>query len=302
MANRLFESGYLESAEKDYNKILTAYADGTPGIDEAWLGLAKVHQAKGETAKARASLQEVLRRDSAAIAATDARNRYRTLRSEAELELNEARRAVMYYEARHRGGSWWNPFGKLFSWLDLRKARKHYSKLAKDLGNYDPHFLVDPIAKPSAQASVDAHASANPGTTGTNAGDYRLTPEEMAALLRSQGGSPLPVSDGQGTGSSTATLGSDGTATSSDDAASVEVGGGTGTASAGTGGPPVVQASTGTGTDDLESVQKTYFASYQALREALSSGDATKIQEATAAYQAAKGSYERAKLSQVGGS
>lgn len=281
VADKLFQSGYLDAAEQDYTKILTAYPDSVAGIDEAWLGLARVGQARGETARARASLQEVLRRDRSPLAAAEARDRYRQLRAEAEVQLSESRRAVFYYDDRLKRTSWMNPFGKLFNWLDLRRAQKDYDTRLAELNNFDPRFLIEPVAKPSQLASLDGEAAV--GATG-DAGEYRLTPEEMAALLRQNGGTPAGdalASDGSGDGAApTGTGTSDPVATS---------GGGAEVASSG-------------GAVDLETAQASYFATYQTLRQALASGDAAAIQQATAAYQAAKTGYEAAKTQQMAGS
>lgn len=308
VANRLFENGYVDAAEKDYNKILTAYPDGIPGIDAAWLGLARVHQAKGSSAEARASLQEVLRRDSSAIVAAEARELYRTLKAEVEIEVNEAVRAVQYYDSRYRSMSWWNPFGKLFAYLDVRKSKKQYKKVQENLEAFDPRYLIDPIAKPASLASVDqgtddaskgtvATLDIPVGTSGSTNGAYRLTAEEMAALIRQAGGTPVTDQASSDALASASTGSNAGT-----DALSGEGSGeSTVVPTSGTGSEAVVP-STGTSTSPLEEVQKTYFSAYQELRQALTSGDTARIQAAQEAYGSAKQSYEAAKLGQINGS
>lgn len=306
VADRLYENGYLDAAEKDYTAILTAYGDNSAGVDLAWLGLAKVHQARGETARARASLGEVLRRDSIPGVDVEARDRYRALRAEAEMQLNEARRAVFYYEGRYRQTSWMNPFGKLFHYMDFRKSKKKYEEMVADLDKFDPRFLIEPVAKPSMHASADtgsdaidaALASATAGD-GTVSDQYRLTPEEMAALLQQAGGAAhdhahdhASSSTGDGTVAAGATAGG----TSAGDAAA------TGTTGDGTGaGGAAVVATAMSGGEalDLDTAQASYFSTYQELREALSSGDAARIQTATQSYQDAKAAYEQAKTASL---
>lgn len=304
VADRLYENGYLDAAEKDYTAILTAYGDNSPGVDMAWLGLAKVHQARGETARARASLGEVLRRDSIPGVEVEARDRYRALRAQAELQLNEARREVFYYESRYQQTSWMNPFGKLFNWLDFRKSKKNYETMVADLDKFDPRFLIEPVSKPSVAASVDAGtdpvatalASATLGEgDGTVSGQYRLTPEEMAALIGQSGGTPI-ASDSAATGTGTgADAGTAALAGTGDGSAAGDVGAGTGVAGADV---TATVASAGE-VLDLETAQTGYFSTYQALREALSSGDAGRIQAATQAYQDAKAAYEQAKTASM---
>ncbi len=293
VANRLLDNGYLDAAEKDYTKILTAYSDGVPGIDLAWLGLAKVHQARGETPKARASLQEVLSRDTVANASSEARERYRSLRAEAEMQLNESQRAVFYFEARYRQTTWMNPFGKFFHWMDYRKAKRSHSKMIEDMEDFDPRYLIEPVAKPSAHASIDSPSSEgaggkpslDAGDTGIDVdgalnGDYRLTADQMAALLNANGGT-TSTDTGVESGT-TETIGTEVGESPATEAAPEETT------------PPEVLASQAP-TLDVNAVQQEYFGAFQALRTALSSGDPAKIQEATDAYKLAKETFEAAK-------
>lgn len=278
VANRLYDNGYLDAAEKDYTKILTAYPDEVAGIDSAWLGLAKVHQARGETSRARASLQEVLRRDAPPQTAVEARDRYRSLRASAEQQINEARRGVFYYEARYQQTSWFNPFGKLFHYLDFRKAKKNYEKMVADVDKFDPRFLIEPVVRPSVHASADAGAHASeeaggdagtpPAADGSTSGTYRLSPEEMAALLGAAGGgsgdgtSDQMIAGATGSGDGTAeaepgagdTGSGDGTVTTiiGEDAPAegVETGGATGGSGDGTVTAPVGDGGSGDGTEE----------------------------------------------------
>lgn len=270
VANRLLQSGYLDAAQTDFTKILTAYPDESPAIDLAWMGLSQVHQARGDTLKARSSLNEVLRRDNDDGLSNQARQSYRRLASEAELQINEARRAVYYYEQRYMTTSWLNPFGKAFRWWDLRKARRSLTKLEEGVGDFDPRFLIDPVAKPSRMASVDAAVDA------AASGDFQLSADEMQALLNQ-----AAAAQGTGAAASTSPGGSTvpaGTEAGSTANASVD--------------PP---ATTAAASVDLDTLKSSYLSTYQDLRAALASGDQGNIQAATAAYQAAKTAYEQAK-------
>lgn len=260
VADRLFESGYLREAQEDYTKILTAYPDSVLGIDRAWLGLARVHQARGDTAQSRAAFEEVMRRERDPIASSEARTRYRALRAEAELEVNEARRATEYYLARYRATSWANPFGKIFRWFDQRKAKGDYEKAAANADSFNPRYLIDPVPAPppGAMASTDPQGHQT----------FTLTPEEMAALLNGQatgttgtaGGATLPVATVPATTPAASTV--------------------------------VPSATTPAASTNVEDLRTEYLRTYQELRAALATGDTARIQATTQAYQAAKTAYE----------
>lgn len=263
VADRLFDSGYLKEAQEDYTKILTAYPDTVLGIDRAWLGLARVHQARGDTSQSRAAFEEVMRRERDPIAMAEARTRYRALRAEAELEVNEARRAVEYYVARYRATSWANPFGKIFRWFDQKKAKSAYERAAVNADSFNPRYLIDPVSAPppAAMASTDPHGHET----------FSLTPAEMAALLNGQ--SPAPTGSAAGTGVPVATV-----PAATTPAASAVVPAGT---------TPAASA-------NVEDLRTEYLRTYQELRAALATGETARIQATTQAYQTAKSAYEAA--------
>ncbi len=272
VATRLLESGYLSQAQTDFEKILTSYPDNTPAMDRAWLGLAKVHQARGDVARARSSLQEVLRRDLDPGPVAEARQRYRVLYAEAEIQINEARRAVFYYEDRLARTSWLNPFGKLFHWLDARKAGKYYDQARAELELFDPRFLIEPVAKPPP-----ALASATPAD-----GTFTLTAEEMQALLNQQAlASTQPPAGVPSPTSGSALPSASGTEVSAI--------------------LPSATSATPSASVDIEDAKRDYLATYQTLREALGSGDNARIQAASTAYQRAKEIYESARTANYQG-
>lgn len=321
VADRLYESGYLDAAQKDYEKILTAYSDGSPGIDHAWLGLARVHQAQGQTDKARASLQEVLRRENDSMVQSEARSRYRQLRSQSQNQINEGLRAVYYFEARYQSTSWFNPFGKVFHWWDYRKAKKQYEKLVKSSEDFDPRYLIDPVVRPS-----QVRASDDQDPSSTSESEYQLSAEELAALLKAQqeagtqiatAETPDPeallaegqtVVDGGDLGATEILpVDSGSEASTSAEAGSSEVDPAAGenggeveaqaTAEPSSGEAPAPNPVAGD-LPNLADAQKAYFAAFQTFREVMSKPDATPEEQriATEAFKTAKTTFELAQL------
>lgn len=145
-ANKLLAAGYVDAAQKDFESIIQRYAANAAGIDRAWLGLAKIHMARYDFDQAKVSLEEVLRRNSDAESLNGAKSTYRQLKQEADGKAQQAQKALQFLEQQYAYTSWLNPFAKLFTYLDLKKARAAAEAATAAANTYDPHFFIDDVA------------------------------------------------------------------------------------------------------------------------------------------------------------
>src|SRR5690606_34554518 len=90
--------------------------------------------------------EEVLRRNTDPESVSGARATYRQLKQEADGKAQQAQKAREFLEMQYAMTSWLNPFAKLFTYLDLKKARSAAEAAQAAANTYDPHFFIDDIA------------------------------------------------------------------------------------------------------------------------------------------------------------
>jgi tetratricopeptide (TPR) repeat protein len=279
IADKLAAAGYLDAAQKDYESIIQRYPSTVAGVDRAWVGLARIHLARFQFDQAKASMEEVLTRNSDAESVGAARGMYRQLKLEADGQLAQAMRAVQFMEYRFAMTPWFNVFAKLFAWLDLRNARKQAQRAAEHANGFDPHHLIE-LPAPSATATYAiAAADFAPAGSVTRPATGTVVSVHSPAPAASPWAMPSPAA-----------------------AASAAIGAGVVPVAAAASPQPAPSAAgalasgtSGTGTQpDLLTLQRGYQAAYRTLQEAMTSGNQARVQEANAAYQAALSEYQKA--------
>lgn len=144
-ADKLLAAGYTDHAQRDYESVIRRYPQNVAGIDKAWLGLARIHMARYAFDQAKASLEEVLKRNSDPGSVTAAKGVYRQLRQEAEAQAQQAAQQLQFLEYRYAMIPFFNVFAKLFTYLDLRKARAAAQAAQDQANGFDPHYFIDDV-------------------------------------------------------------------------------------------------------------------------------------------------------------
>ena len=146
IANKLLAAGYVDAAQKDFEGIIQRYPATSAGVDKSWLGLSKIHMARYEYDQAKVSLEEILKRNSDAESVAGAKTTYRQLKQEADGQAQQAQQALQFVQMQYDQTSWLNPFAKLFTYLDLKKARTAADTALAAANGYDPHYFIDDVA------------------------------------------------------------------------------------------------------------------------------------------------------------
>lgn len=277
VADRLAAEGYLDAAQQDYEAIVRKYPSNVAGIDLAWLGLARVHTARNEVDSAKSSIEEVLRRNANPDAMAAARTGYRQIKGAADAAAAQAQQALRFTEYRYVSTPWFNLFGKLFTYLDLRAARKAADAAAAATSNFDPRLLIDIDGPPPAASAVVPSTTAT--ATGTAASATTATAATASHTAPPTASSPAPVATGEPTAQPSVAVATTGTLTP---AAS-------GTATAAPSG-----TSPASPTPDLVTLQRSYQDAYRKVQDAIKSGNTAAVNAASKEYQAALNAYRAA--------
>lgn len=272
MADSLFQHGYLDAAQEDYQKIVANYPNVVPAVDRGWLGLGKVYDARGDATRAKACFEQVLERNSDTTAVNEARAMYVQEKKVADAELVEAERSVSYFEYRYYNTSWLDIFNKIFCYVDLRKARKTLDTKTTAVKSFDPRYLIPPVVTPVV-ATGDA--------------EFAVSAEELSQILKmvpEEEASTLAATGAGTTGTGTTAIGTPdgGTATAETPVAEPTT-------------APISAVATSTEIEELKARRETYLAAYRDLQAALKTKNQVVIQTATSTFQQAVAAYNTAR-------